>query len=135
MKIAVFGSSVSERFLPVLDEFFGFLQKEKIEVQLYRPFYEFLREKLKITPYHTSFFLSSEDFNANIYFIFSVEGDGTFLHSVVTIGNFDIPVVGVNGGRLGFLADIAQEQIQQALTDIFNNNYSILNRSLLEVEL
>ncbi|MDD2382420.1 MAG: NAD kinase [Mariniphaga sp.] len=135
MKIAVFGSSVSERFLPVLDEFFGFLQKEKIEVQLYRPFYEFLREKLKITPYHTSFFSSSEDFNANNHFIFSVGGDGTFLHSVVTIGNFDIPVVGVNGGRLGFLADIAQEQIQQALTDIFNNNYSILNRSLLEVEL
>lgn len=135
MKIAVFGSSVSERFLPVLDEFFGFLQKEKIEVQLYRPFYEFLREKLKITPYHTSFFSSSEDFNANNHFIFSVGGDGTFLHSVVIIGNFDIPVVGVNGGRLGFLADIAQEQIQQALTDIFNNNYSILNRSLLEVEL
>jgi len=54
---------------------------------------------------------------------------------VVTIGNFDIPVVGVNSGRLGFLADIAQEQVHGALTDIFSNNYSIINRSLLEVEL
>lgn len=135
MKIAVFGTTVSERFRPVLDEFFGFLQKEKIEVQLFKPFYDFLNDKLKISPDHCSFFTSPADFDPASQFIFSVGGDGTFLHALVNIANFDIPVVGVNGGRLGFLADIAQEQVHGALTDIFNNNYSILNRSLLEVEL
>lgn len=53
---------------------------------------------------------------------------------MVNIRNFDIPVVGVNSGRLGFLADISKEHIHNALTDIFNNRFSIIERSMLEVE-
>ena len=134
MKVAVFGTSVSESFFPVLDEFFGFLKANKTEVQLFKPFYDFLRDNLNFTPYYTSFFQTPEDFDGSNNFIFSVGGDGTFLHSVVNIRNFDIPVVGVNSGRLGFLADISQDQIHDALADIFNNKYSIIERSLLEVE-
>lgn len=134
MKVAVFGTSLSKRFFPVLDEFFGFLKTNKIEVQLFRPFYNFLKNELNIVPYYTTFFQSPSDFDSTNQFIFSVGGDGTFLHSVVNIRNFDIPVVGVNSGRLGFLADISQEQIQGALTDIFNDRYSVVERSLLEVD-
>jgi NAD+ kinase len=134
MKIAVFGTTVSKRFLSVLDDFFGFLQKENIEVQLFLPFYTFLKERYQITPYHSTFFSSPADFDPDNQFLFSVGGDGTFLHSLVNSRNFDIPVIGVNGGRLGFLADISQEQIHSALTDIFNFRYTIINRSLLEVE-
>src|SRR5690554_312024 len=85
--------------------------------------------------YHTSRFLSPSDFDHGNNYIFSVGGDGTFLHSVVNIRNFDIPVIGVNSGRLGFLADISQEQVNDALTDIFNNRFSIIERALLKVEL
>ncbi|RIH66803.1 NAD kinase [Mariniphaga sediminis] len=134
MKVAVFGTSLSKRFFPVLDEFFGFLKTNKIEVQLFRPFYNFLKNELNIVPYYTTFFQSPSDFDNTNQFIFSVGGDGTFLHSVVNIRNFDIPVVGVNSGRLGFLADISQEQVQGALTDIFNDRYSVVERSLLEVD-
>ncbi len=134
MKVAVFGTSVSERFLPVLEEFFNFLKTNKIEVQLFRHFHDLLIKKLNFEPYYTSFFQSPSDFDPANNFIFSVGGDGTFLHSVVNIRNFDIPVVGVNSGRLGFLADISQEQIHGALTDIFSNRYSVIERSLLEIE-
>lgn len=134
MKVAVFGTSVSERFLPVLEEFFNFLKVNKIEVQLFRHFHNLLIKKLNFEPYYTSFFQSPSDFDPANNFIFSVGGDGTFLHSVVNIRNFDIPVVGVNSGRLGFLADISQEQIHGALTDIFSNRYSVIERSLLEIE-
>src|SRR5690606_20098996 len=65
---------------------------------------------------------------------FSVGGDGTFLHSVLNIRNFEIPVIGVNSGRLGFLADISEDQVQNALTNIFNHNYTILERSMLQVD-
>ncbi|HZH73441.1 MAG TPA: NAD kinase [Mariniphaga sp.] len=134
MKVAVFGTSVSESFIPVIKVFFEFLQKNKIEVQIFKPFYNFLTSERNLQVYHTSFFQSPTDFDANNKFIFSVGGDGTFLHSVVNIRNFSIPVIGVNSGRLGFLADISQDQVQDALTDIFNNRYSVIERTMLQVE-
>jgi len=134
VKVAVFGTSVSESFIPVIKVFFEFLQKNKIEVQIFKPFYNFLTSERNLQVYHTSFFQSPTDFDANNKFIFSVGGDGTFLHSVVNIRNFSIPVIGVNSGRLGFLADISQDQVQDALTDIFNNRYSVIERTMLQVE-
>ena len=133
MKVAVYGTSVSEEFIPVLNKFFLFLKKNKIEVQLFKPFYDFLINKIETTPYYKSFFHSYSDFDNHNKYIFSVGGDGTFLHAVRDIRNFEIPVVGVNGGRLGFLADISEEQIETALNDIFNRNFEIVERSMLEV--
>lgn len=133
MKVAVFGTTVSAGFTPVLKEFFQFLKSNNIEVQLYYPFGTFLRDELHIKPYYTSFFNSYNDFDNKCSFIFSVGGDGTFLHSVLNIRNFDIPVVGVNSGRLGFLADISENQVQNALTQIFDGNYSVIERTMLQV--
>jgi NAD+ kinase len=134
MKVAVFGTSVSDDFVPVLDEFFQFLKSNNIEVQLYKTFYDFLVDDLKTAPYYTTFFHSFTDFDNDNSFIFSVGGDGTFLHSVLNIRNFDIPVVGVNSGRLGFLADISADQIKDALTNIFNHKYSTIERTMLQVD-
>ncbi len=133
MKVAVFGTTVSQSFAPALHEFFSFLKSNKIEVQLFRPFYTFLKTELKMEPFNTSFFSSYHDFDNKCNYIFSVGGDGTFLHSVVNIRNFDIPVVGVNSGRLGFLADISENQVDNALSQIFNGNYTIVERSMLQV--
>jgi NAD+ kinase len=134
MKVAVFGTMVTEDFRPVLEEFFDFFKKNKLEVQLFKPFYSYLKEKTGIEPYYTSTFQSYKDFDNTNSFIFSVGGDGTFLHSVVTIRNFEIPVIGLNSGRLGFLADISEEYLHKALSDIFNNQYSVIRRSLLQVD-
>jgi NAD+ kinase len=134
MKVAVFGITVSLDFTPVLNEFFGFLKASNIEVQLYKPFYSFLVDELKMEPYFTSYFHSYHDFDNQCDFIFSVGGDGTFLQSVLNIRNFNIPVVGVNSGRLGFLADISEDQVQNALTNIFNHKYTVIERSMLQVD-
>lgn len=133
MKVAVFGTFISDDFVPVLQEFFQFLKDNDIEVQLSKSFYNHLVEELNTTPYYASLFHSYVDFDKENEFIFSVGGDGTFLHSVLNIRNFNIPVIGVNSGRLGFLADISANQIEDALTNIFNKKYSIVERSLLEV--
>ena len=134
MKVAVFGTTVSESFMPVLTEFFGFLKSARIEVQLFKPFYTFLVHEMNSEVYHSAFFNSYIDFDNNCDFIFSVGGDGTFLHSVLNIRNFEIPIIGVNSGRLGFLADISEDQVQNALTNIFNHSYTILERSMLQVD-
>ncbi|MEN8116309.1 MAG: NAD kinase [Bacteroidota bacterium] len=134
MKVAVFGTRVSDDFVPVLQEFFHFLKKNQIEVQLYKPFYNHLVEELKTRAYYTGFFHSYTDFDEKNDFIFSVGGDGTFLQSVLNIRNFNIPVIGLNSGRLGFLADISENQVNEALVNIFNNNYSIVERSMLDID-
>lgn len=134
MKVAVFGTTVSDEFVPVLNEFFSYLQEQNVEVQLYKPFYNHLTEDLETTTYYTSFFHSYSDFDASNQYIFSVGGDGTFLQSVLNIRNFNIPVIGVNGGRLGFLADISEDQVRDALVNILNDKYKVVERSMLEVD-
>jgi len=133
MKIAVYGNHVSDDFVPVLQEFFGFLQANDIKVQLYKPFYLYLTEELKCCTYYHSFFHSYSDFDEENEYIFSVGGDGTFLQSVLNIRHFSIPVIGVNSGRLGFLADISEDQVKEALKNIFNKKYKVIERILLEV--
>lgn len=133
MKVAVYGTIVSDDFVPVLQEFFQFLKKNRIEVQLYKPFYSHLVDDLKTTTYYSSFFHSYSDFDEKNEYIFSVGGDGTFLKSVLNIRNFSIPVIGVNSGRLGFLADISEDQVHDALYNIFNKNYKVVERSMLKV--
>ncbi len=133
MKVAVFGTQVSDEFVPVLQEFFSFLKSNDIQVQLYKPFYVYLNEELKTTTYCHSFFNSYTDFDEENEYIFSVGGDGTFLQSVLNIRNFSIPVVGVNSGRLGFLADISEDQVKEALKNILNRKYKVIERSMLEV--
>ncbi len=134
MKIAVFGTTLGKDFIPVLDGFFRYLREKKIEVYLYGPFCNFLRNNLGFNPYYTSLFHSVTDFDDRVKFIFSVGGDGTFLQSFKVVHNYDIPVVGINTGRLGFLADISREQVIDALTGIFDEKYGIVERTLLKVD-
>jgi len=135
MKVAVFGSQIQEEYLPVLRQFFKYLNDMGVEVSIYRPFDQFLSSAMNFTPHVDGFFSSHDDFDGENSYIFSIGGDGTFLHSFLTIRNFNIPVVGVNSGRLGFLADIGREQIIDGLTAIFEGRYTLVERSLLEVDL
>lgn len=135
MKVAVFGTQVQEEYLPVLRQFFRHLNDNDVEIIIYRPFDEFLGREMNFTPHVDGFFSSHEDFSSDVSFVFSIGGDGTFLHSFLTIRNFGIPIVGVNSGRLGFLADIGREHLIDGLTSIFQGKYSVIERSLLEVTL
>ena len=135
MKVAVFGNSVDSGFIPVLDKFFHFFKQNKIEVQLYKPFYNLLISNLGFTPFYNTFFHSHTDFDLTNSFIFSIGGDGTFLQTLQCIQHYDIPMVGLNSGRLGFLADIAEDEVEDALAAIFKGQFDIIERSLIDVKL
>ncbi len=66
-------------------------------------------------------------------FLFSVGGDGTLLDTVTLIGKSEVPILGINTGRLGFLATVAKENIETSLDDLFSNDYTIESRALLEM--
>lgn len=135
MKVAIFGTSISPDFVPVLQRFFSFLNQNHIGIHIYRNFFDHLDADLGYAPLVNDFFDSHQNFDPSVKFIFSIGGDGTFLQSFLNTRNYHIPLVGVNSGRLGFLADISQEFLINGLTDILEERYIVIERSLLEVQL
>jgi NAD+ kinase len=133
MKLAVFGTTISDEFLPFLNEFLLLIKANGAQIQLYKPFAQSIGKLLKDISLPCSHFISHNDFDPENQLIFSIGGDGTFLQSVLIIRNFQIPVIGINSGRLGFLADISKDEIHEAVSQIFNRNYSVLDRTILEV--
>ena len=81
-----------------------------------------------------SFFDSKKPIENDINFVFAIGGDGTILRSITYVKDSNIPVLGINTGRLGFLTSIQKENIQEAISLIENNNLSIIKRTLLEVK-
>lgn len=135
MKVAIFGTSVSPDFVPVLKEIFGFLNVNQIGIHLSGKFFSHLSAEHGYTPEITDLFHNYRDFDPSVKFVFSIGGDGTFLQSFLHTRNYHIPLVGVNSGRMGFLADISQDCVIDGLTEIFEGRYSTIERSLLEVNL
>ena len=79
------------------------------------------------------FFDSNERIDSDIDFVFAVGGDGTILRSITYVKDSNIPILGVNTGKLGFLTSVQKESISDAISHIKNNKFSIINRTILKV--
>ncbi|PXX98953.1 NAD kinase [Marinifilum breve] len=134
MKIALFGRLFNESFTDSFKLMFDEFAKHNVEVDIYEPFYDFLIREINFKPPVNGYYKGCDDLNKDVDFVFSIGGDGTFLEAVTIVRDAGIPIVGINSGRLGFMADIAQDEIPQALSDIFEGNYTIEERSLLQLE-
>jgi NAD+ kinase len=135
MKIALYGRPFSEDCNKNISGLFQILKDNEIELFIFRPFLDFLRNKAGIEPLTTGTFESHEDIPRDTQLMFSIGGDGTFLKTVSIIQDYGIPVAGINIGRLGFLANITVENLAASIHAIFEGHYSIENRSLIRLEL
>ena len=81
-----------------------------------------------------TFFDSQRPIENDINFVFAIGGDGTILRSITYVKDSNIPVLGINTGRLGFLTSIQKENIKEAISLIDSNKFSIIERTLLEVK-
>ena len=79
------------------------------------------------------FFDSNERIDSDIDFVFAVGGDGTILRSITYVKDSNVPILGVNTGRLGFLTSVQKESISDAILHIKNNKFSTINRTILKV--
>jgi NAD+ kinase len=134
MHVAIFGKKIGEEFLPVFSSMISKLRKCEVEIWIYKPFYDFLSFELKYSLENVRLYSSHEHIQGNVDMVISVGGDGTFLDSVMVVRDSGIPIVGINSGRLGFLANIASEDIDEAIDDVINGNYSIESRQVLKLE-
>lgn len=132
MKVAVYGKKFEENFKPhiqfFLDQAFAYGWK----VLIFEPFLSFLEPRIQFKQEVTSYKSSQE--LQDIDLIFSVGGDGTFLDTVSQIGTKKIPIVGLNTGRLGFLANINKDDFENCLELINKGAYKIQKRSLIQLE-
>jgi NAD+ kinase len=134
MKIAIYGNYISPDFKPYITELFDRLEAEKVEISIFKPFYDFLIEKAEFAPIVCTTFNNAAQSPDDIDFLISIGGDGTFLGSMLYLKSSKIPVIGLNSGRLGYLANIGYNEIQKAFDAIFANDYEIEQRSLLRIE-
>ncbi|MGL4293000.1 MAG: NAD kinase [Bacteroidales bacterium] len=132
MEIAVFGNSFQSEKGSRLGHIFRMLEKIEARVLIDAEFYRFLITKTELRPRYIAL-IEENDFHADI--ALSIGGDGTFLRTAERVGNKGIPILGINTGRLGFLADVPVHDIDNALTEIYKNHYNIEERSLLQLSI
>lgn len=131
MKFAIFGNTYQAKKSVHAETLLTLLNKRNAEVHICRKFYNFLTGELNMDIKADGVFDGNE-FDADM--VISLGGDGTFLKAASRVGYRNIPILGINTGRLGFLADVAPEEIGNTIDDIYNGNYKIEERSVLHLE-
>ena len=130
-KFALFGNVYQAKKSAHVIRLLALLEKRKAQVYVYKEFHRFLTGELHMELRGASVF-DDEDFPP-VDMVLSLGGDGTFLKAASHVGHRNIPILGINTGRLGFLADVSPEEMEAAFDDIFNRNYQVEDRSVLQV--
>jgi NAD+ kinase len=132
MKIAIHGRNFNESARPFIENMFNELSRRKVEVQLSRPFRIFL-DQTGIAHFSQLVYDKPEElFDARL--VVSMGGDGTLLETITHVGKRQIPAIGINVGRLGFLATVSPERIADMITALETSQFRIDDRTLVVVD-
>jgi NAD+ kinase len=133
MLVALYNRTFDEQDIPVLLRILKLLDHHKLQMVFYKEFYERLQPHI---PFSTStrLFTSKRDLPVQTDMLFSLGGDGTMLDAVCFVGNTNIPLIGVNLGRLGFLAAIPEEEVEAAILSLVRGSYTLEKRTLLHLD-
>ena len=132
MRVAIYGRKVSKYSAEYFTEMLKCLEDFGWEVVLEEDLKALLVSKIGISEKYKTF-KSHLDFKSGIDLTISMGGDGTFLKTVSYIQDSGVPIMGINMGRLGFLANISKEQINHTLTQVKEKQFEFQKRSLLRV--
>jgi len=133
MKIALYGKAFNENFNESISLLIRKLEDADTRILIHENFASFLVDEAGIRPSSYDEFNKETGIPEDTDFLFSLGGDGTFLDTVNIIKDKPIPVLGINTGRLGFLANISQEEISDAMDHLFKGEYSLEERSLIRL--
>ena len=133
MKAAIYSRIFDTEHKEEVQLFFDELELMQIEPVIYQPFYEQIRADIRI-PAETKTFQLSEDLTDEIEFIISLGGDGTLLDTITLVRDKKISIMGINFGRLGFLASIGRNEVKSAVKAIARRTYVNDSRTLIHVD-
>ena len=132
MKIAIYSQHTGKYTNSILSELFGFSDKYNIKFYLEKEFANILNRRSNIKLDYT-IFSSHKDLDKSFNLMITIGGDGTLLRSISFVRNLEIPIIGINTGRLGFLATLNQDLLKPKLEKIIKGEFKVENRTLLEV--
>ena len=133
-KVAVFGQAYSVSAVKEVNNLLDALDEFNVETHIELNFYEQLKKEAVITKKYSTY-ASFEELDSNFDVMFTIGGDGTILRAITFVRNLNIPVLGINTGRLGFLATVNKNSIRENIELLVAQKYSIQERTLLEVTL
>lgn len=133
MKAAVYSRILEENQREDVQLFFDELGKQKIEPVIFSQFFEQIRNDIDLPP-GTKTFSDSDDLTYEIEFIISLGGDGTLLDTVTLVRDKAISIMGINFGRLGFLASIGREEVKAAVKAIAQRTYVVDKRTMIHLD-
>lgn len=133
MKAAIFGQYYQNDTRPIIRDIFDFFNQREVELVIEENFLSILKEQdLVDSGYKT--FSNYESLDQSFDFLVSIGGDGTILRAATYVRNSGIPIIGVNAGRLGFLAKVQKENIFAFLQLVVDKKYAVSERTLLSLE-
>tara|TARA_R100000935_G_scaffold3489_1_gene8921 strand:+ start:88 stop:972 length:885 start_codon:yes stop_codon:yes gene_type:complete len=130
MKVGIYGQFYHRDSGIYIKELFDILDKENIEVHIEKNFLDLIHEH-KILHKDYAHFSTFKELDNSYDLFFSIGGDGTILKSINYIQDLNIPILGINTGRLGFLATIQKEEIKRSISSILHKKYAISERTVL----
>lgn len=131
MTIAIFGNTFRPTVLNIMEVIFRYFKTRKVALLLDKELYTYCMEHSVVQP-DQQLLITNDDFHADI--ALSIGGDGTFLSTAARIGSKNIPIMGINTGRLGFLADVSVDAVVNALDAIMQNQITVEERTMLKVD-
>jgi NAD+ kinase len=134
MKIAIYGRLVQKDTIPSVQELIETLYQKNIDFSIYDGFYPHLINNIKFRKTPELFSKTDNPVEAGFDYVFSLGGDGTILDTVSIVKDSNIPIVGINIGRLGFLATIGKQEIHTCISALENNTYTTEERTLLHLD-
>ena len=132
MKIAIYGQYYQNDTRPIIRDIFVFFNANNVELVIEKKFLEILyQEEILKKEYNT--FSSHLELDATFDVLLSIGGDGTILRAATFVRNSGIPILGINAGRLGFLATVPKDNIQEFLQLVLDKKYTISKRTLISL--
>lgn len=132
MRIAIYGNEYQDRYFCFLQRMFEILAQREVWVSIDKDFHEYLCRKMHNAPSANEVVDGGSAIDADI--ALSIGGDGTFLRTAEKVSRLGIPILGINTGHLGYLADANMEDIDNVMESIFSGKYKIEQRTVLHVE-
>lgn len=130
IKYAIFGNSYHKECAASIGQIIQILRRHTAYISIEEQFYHFVRSALKID-FQPDEIITDNNFSAS--FAISLGGDGTFLNTAARVGEKEIPIIGINTGRLGFLAEVLPKDFEKFIESLRRGDYFIEHRSLLRV--
>jgi NAD+ kinase len=133
MKVAIYSRVMDWDHRMEVQQLFDELSRQKLELLIYGPYYEQVVSGIPL-PEGIRTFNEAGDLDSSIEFLISLGGDGTLLDTVTLVRDKNIPVLGINFGRLGFLASIGKEDLSIAIQALMKRSFVVDKRSLVHLD-